>query len=89
MARNGRLPFMAGLVAVYDQALGGSLGFLNPLIYALNGSSAYHDINDGTAWPLVENAPHQGPIRLFDRFEIVDRLARWKWRPRIRRSAFA
>jgi subtilase family serine protease len=42
-------PLMAGLIAVYDQAFQGSLGFLNPLIYALNGSSAYHDINDGTA----------------------------------------
>jgi subtilase family serine protease len=42
-------PLLAGLIAVYDQALGGSLGFLNPLLYFLNGSSAYHDINNGTA----------------------------------------
>ncbi len=42
-------PLMAGLIAVYDQALGGSLGFLNPLIYFLNGTAAYHDVNDGTA----------------------------------------
>ena len=42
-------PLFAGLIAVYDQALQGSLGFLNPLIYFLNGTSAYHDVNDGTA----------------------------------------
>jgi subtilase family serine protease len=42
-------PLLAGLIASYDQALGGSLGFLNPLLYALNGSVAFHDINDGTA----------------------------------------
>ncbi|MDX6228218.1 MAG: hypothetical protein QOI76_1608 [Frankiales bacterium] len=42
-------PLMAGLIAVYDQAFQGSLGFLNPLIYFLSGSPAYHDVNDGTA----------------------------------------
>jgi subtilase family serine protease len=42
-------PLLAGLVAVYDQAPGGPLGFLNPLLYQLNGSSAFHDVNDGTA----------------------------------------
>jgi subtilase family serine protease len=42
-------PLLAGLIAVYDQAFQGSLGFLNPLIYFLNGTSAYHDVNDGTA----------------------------------------
>jgi subtilase family serine protease len=42
-------PLMAGLIAVYDQTFQGSLGFLNPLIYFLSGTAAYHDVNDGTA----------------------------------------
>ncbi|BEP11739.1 S53 family peptidase [Acidothermaceae bacterium B102] len=42
-------PLMAGLTAVYDQYLHFSLGFLNPVLYYLNGSVAFHDIKDGTA----------------------------------------
>ncbi len=42
-------PLFAGLIAVYDQELHGSLGFLNPVLYFLNGSPAFHDIKDGTA----------------------------------------
>ena len=42
-------PLFAGLIAVYDQELHGSLGFLNPVLYLLNGSPAFHDIKDGTA----------------------------------------
>jgi subtilase family serine protease len=38
-------PLLAGLVAVADQAKGGALGFLNPLLYSLAGnSSAITDI---------------------------------------------
>ena len=42
-------PLLAGLVASDEQALGGALGFLNPLLYFLNGTDAFHDVKDGTA----------------------------------------
>ena len=37
-------PLFAGLVAVADQVGQGSLGFLNPTIYKLAGTPAFHDI---------------------------------------------
>jgi subtilase family serine protease len=37
-------PLLAGVVAVADQRAGRSLGFINPLYYALSGSSALHDL---------------------------------------------
>ena len=40
-------PLMAGVVAVADQAKGSSLGFLNPKLYKLAGTSALHDVNHG------------------------------------------
>ena len=39
-------PLLAGLQAVANQLAGRPLGFLNPRIYALAGSSAYHDVAD-------------------------------------------
>ncbi len=42
-------PLFAGVVAVSDQAKGGSLGFLNPKIYSLSGTSAFRDVNHGQA----------------------------------------
>ena len=42
-------PSFAGVVALADQAIGGRLGNINPLLYALNQSTptAYHDITTG------------------------------------------
>ncbi len=37
-------PLFAGITAVADQGAGRALGFLNPLLYKLAGSSAFHDI---------------------------------------------
>jgi subtilase family serine protease len=42
-------PLFAGVVAVADQVNGDSLGFLNPKIYKLAGSSAFRDVNHGQA----------------------------------------
>ena len=42
-------PLFAGVVAVADQVKGGSLGFLNPKIYRLSGTSAFRDVNHGQA----------------------------------------
>jgi len=42
-------PLFAGVVAVSDQVKGGSLGFLNPKIYSLSGTSAFRDVNHGRA----------------------------------------
>jgi len=42
-------PLFAGVVAVADQVNGGTLGFLNPKIYQLAGSSAFRDVNHGRA----------------------------------------
>ena len=40
-------PLFAGTVAVADQVHGGTLGFLNPKLYKLVGTSAFHDVNHG------------------------------------------
>jgi kumamolisin len=40
-------PLWAGLVALLNQALGHKAGFLNPLLYPMNGTSAFHDITSG------------------------------------------
>ena len=37
-------PLFAGVIAVADQLVGGSLGFLNPKLYQLAGTPAYRDI---------------------------------------------
>jgi subtilase family serine protease len=37
-------PLMAGIEALADQSAGWAHGFANPAIYAMNGSSAYHDV---------------------------------------------
>ncbi len=39
-------PLLAGTVAVADQAVGGSLGFLNPRLYRRAGSSLFRDITE-------------------------------------------
>jgi kumamolisin len=44
-------PLWAGFIALWNQASGGRVGFLNPLFYSPNGSKAFHDItvgNNGT-----------------------------------------
>ncbi len=40
-------PLWAGLIALLNQKLGRPLGFLNPKIYPLLGSAAFHDITQG------------------------------------------
>jgi kumamolisin len=40
-------PLWAGLIARLNQALGKPVGFLQPQIYPLLGSAAFHDITDG------------------------------------------
>ena len=40
-------PLYAGLVAVCNASLGQNIGFINPLLYALNGTNVIRDIADG------------------------------------------
>ena len=40
-------PLWAGLIARLDEQLGAPLGFLQPVLYPLLGSSSFHDINSG------------------------------------------
>jgi kumamolisin len=41
-------PFWAGAVALLNEGLGHSIGYLNPLIYRVAGpGGAFHDITDG------------------------------------------
>ncbi len=40
-------PLLAGVTAVANQVTGVSLGFLNPLLYKLAGSAAFHDVDHG------------------------------------------
>jgi hypothetical protein len=40
-------PLYAGLVAILNAYLGENVGFLNPTLYALNGTPVFRDINDG------------------------------------------
>ncbi len=40
-------PLWAGLIALLNQSLGKPVGFLNPQIYPLLGSAAFHDITQG------------------------------------------
>jgi len=52
-------PLLAGLLAVTDQAAGGSLGFVNPLLYNLDsggqGSQAFYDILPAGKQAVVRN----------------------------------
>jgi kumamolisin len=41
-------PLWAGLIALLNQKMGKPIGFLNPQIYALLGSTAFRDITQGT-----------------------------------------
>jgi kumamolisin len=41
-------PLWAGLVALLNQSLGSPLGFAQPRLYALLGSTAFHDITSGS-----------------------------------------
>ncbi|MGN6636156.1 MAG: S53 family peptidase, partial [Oryzihumus sp.] len=40
-------PLTAGIIALADQLRGRPLGFLNPKLYRIGGSSAYRDVNHG------------------------------------------
>jgi kumamolisin len=40
-------PLWAGLTALLNQELGAPVGFINPRLYALAGSDAFHDITQG------------------------------------------
>jgi subtilase family serine protease len=42
-------PLFAGIVALADQLRGRPLGFLNPKLYRVGGSSAFRDVNHGRA----------------------------------------
>jgi subtilase family serine protease len=49
-------PLIAGIMALAQQAAGHTLGFANPLFYALAGSSAYHDVvNPASTVAAVRN----------------------------------
>lgn len=39
-------PMFAGVLALGEQYAGGSLGFINPTLYGLNGKAALHDVDD-------------------------------------------
>ena len=41
-------PLWAGLIALLNQSAGAPLGFAQPRLYALLGSSAFHDITTGS-----------------------------------------
>ena len=50
-------PLIAGMVADAEQGQPASLGFLNPLLYSLAGSRAFHDILPaGKSGPQVDRA---------------------------------
>jgi kumamolisin len=40
-------PLWAGLIALLNEALGQNAGFLNPLLYQLDGTEAFHNITSG------------------------------------------
>jgi kumamolisin len=40
-------PLWAGLIAILNEQLKTKLGFLNPQLYAMNQSAAFHDITKG------------------------------------------
>jgi len=42
-------PLFAGIMALANQAAGAAHGFVNPLLYSLAGSNAFHDIVPATA----------------------------------------
>lgn len=42
-------PLYAGLAALLNASLKQNVGYLNPLLYALNGTSVFRDINDGAS----------------------------------------
>ncbi len=58
-------PLYAGLVADAEQAAGHPFGFLNPALYALAGSRAFHDV---TSTSLGYDAPRRGtpPAQVVD-----------------------
>jgi hypothetical protein len=47
-------PLIAGMQADAQQAAGTPIGFANPVIYRLYGTSAYHDVTDDPLGPGTE-----------------------------------
>ena len=73
-------PLFAGLMAVADQVAGFHHGFVNPLLYSLDGTAAFNDVKPGPLTAVVrrnfvnsENADDGFSIsaRMFDA-EIAD-----------------
>lgn len=56
-------PLWAGLIALFNQKLGKSVGYLNPVIYSLPGTAeAFHDIVSGGNNINDVNGPYQADI---------------------------
>jgi kumamolisin len=55
-------PLYAGLIALINASLNTKVGYLNPTLYSLGGTSVFQDINDGAS-NAVPPAPgyHSGP----------------------------
>jgi hypothetical protein len=54
---------MAGMIAVAQQLRGGNaFGFLNPVLYSLNGSPAYHDITSPASDVVVVRADYANSV---------------------------
>jgi subtilase family serine protease len=46
-------PLMAGIMALANQAAGHALGFANPILYSLAGTSAFHDVTSPSSTVAV------------------------------------
>jgi subtilase family serine protease len=55
-------PLFAGLMALADQAAGHPHGFVNPALYALAGSGAYHDIVDPPSTVAVVRVDYNNSV---------------------------
>jgi subtilase family serine protease len=55
-------PLMAGIMALADQAKGSPHGFANPALYALAGSSAFHDVTSPAATVATVRADYANSV---------------------------
>ena len=51
-------PLVAGIMALANQAAGHTLGFVNPLLYGLAGTSAFNDVNSPSSTIAVVRADY-------------------------------
>jgi subtilase family serine protease len=64
-------PLIAGIMALADQAAGTPHGFVNPLLYSLAGSGAYHDIVDPASTVAVVRTNFKNGVDASDGLSYV------------------